>query len=357
MGQDMGAPANGSSDHRRHRGGLPAAAGFEEEFNGMPSASAGGSKRVLIVNADDLGLTDGVTEGIVQAWREGVVTSTSAMINMEGAAERVAAVHRAHPELPIGLHVNITAGRPVLPPERVPTLVDREGRFHSIDTIPLHLLRISLDELRAELRAQAERLLETGVRFTHIDYHHHIVVLYTPFYRIVRELAKEFGVPVRQPVPASVSGVIRFPSAMRSSAVSQMMGFALRHPILAARMVRHMTPAAVRRQAELLKRDGVRAPDWFIDGFYGNATVENFVFMLERLPEGISEVVVHPGKADEALRRMGAGYIEEREAELKVLTDPRVREACAAFGVQLASYELLRASPRASLAVETPKRE
>jgi len=92
----------------------------------MSSVSAGESKRVLIVNADDLGLTDGVTEGIVQAWRDGVVTSASAMINMEGAAERVAAVHRAHPELPIGLHVNITAGRPVLPPERVPTLVDRD---------------------------------------------------------------------------------------------------------------------------------------------------------------------------------------------------------------------------------------
>lgn len=310
----------------------------------MPAAPVRQAKRVLIVNADDLGLTDGVTEGIVQAWRDGVVTSTSAMINMEGAPERVAAVRRAHPELPIGLHVNITAGRPVLPSERVPTLVDRNGRFYSLDAIPRHLLYMSLEELRAELRAQAERLAATGVRITHIDYHHHMVVLYTPFFRVVRELAKELGVPVRQPVPASVTGVIRFPSAMKNSAVGQMMGFALRHPILAARMVRHMTPAAVRRQAELLKLDGVPAPDWFIDGFYGNATVENFLFMLERLPGGISELVVHPGRVDEDLRRLGAGYIEERETELAVLTDPRLREACAAAGVRLAGYEVLRSA-------------
>ncbi len=307
----------------------------------MSDMAGGSGKRILIVNADDLGLSDGVTEGIVQAWREGVVTSTSAMINMDGAPERVAEVQRTYPELPIGLHINITAGRPVLPPDRVPTLVDREGRFYTVDEIPLRLLDMSLAELRAELEAQAERLLETGVRFTHFDYHHHMVVLYTPFFSVVRELARRYNVPVRQPVPASVSGAVRFPSAMKNSAARQMIGFASRHPILAARLVRHMIPPAIRRQAELLKQDGVPAPDCLVDGFYGNASVESFVLMLEQLPEGVSEVIVHPGKVDEGLRRLGAGYVQQRETELRVLTDPRVREACAARGVELASYAVL----------------
>jgi len=296
---------------------------------------------VLIVNADDFGLSDGVTAGIVRAWREGVVTSTSAMINMDGAPERVAAARRSCPELPIGLHLNITAGRPVLPPEKVPTLVDEQGRFYGVETIPIHLPRMSLAELRAELRAQAELLLSTGVRFTHLDYHHHMVVLYTPFFSVVRELAKDYGVPVRQPVPASVAGVLRFPSTLKDAAVRQMIGFGLRHPVLAMRLLPHMTPGALRRQARRLAAEGVPAPDCFIDGFYGNASVENFLYMLERLPPGISEVVVHPGFADEGLRQAGAGYVEEREVELAVLLDPRVREVCAAHGVQLASYAVL----------------
>src|SRR5690625_1500007 len=176
--------------------------------------------RVLIVNADDLGLSDGVTEGIVRAWRDGVVTSTSALVNIDGAPERIAATRAEHLDLPIGLHLNITDGRPVLPPEKVPTLVDRDGRFHSIDDIPKHLLNIAADELAAELRAQAELLTSIGVRFTHIDYHQHIVVLYTPFYRHVIELAKEYNVPLRQPVPASLTGALRLESKVKNDAVA-----------------------------------------------------------------------------------------------------------------------------------------
>ena len=297
--------------------------------------------RILIVNADDLGLSDGVTEGIVRAWRDGVVTSTSAMINIEGAPERVAAVHRDHPELPIGLHLNITAGRPVLPPEQVPTLVDGEGRFFSVDVIPTRLLRMSLNELRAELRAQAERLAATGVRISHLDYHHHMVVLYTPFFRVVCELAQALQVPVRQPVPASITGAVRFPSAGKAAALRQMMTFGLRHPVMAARLAPRMTPGAVRRQPAVLRAFGVKAPDWFIDGFYGNATVENFIRMLEQLPPGVSEVAVHPAVADEGLRRQAPDYAEQRERELAVLLDPRVREACAQHGVRLGSYAVL----------------
>lgn len=304
----------------------------------MARAASAAEERVLIVNADDLGLSDGVTAGIVRAWQEGVVTSASAMINIEGAAERVAQVHKAHPELPIGLHITITAGRPVLPPEQVPTLVDRDGRFYSVEEIPRHLLSMSMDELRAELRAQAERLTAVGVRLSHLDYHHHMVVLYTPFFRAVCELAQAYRVPVRQPVPASITGAVRFPSASKGAALRQMAVFGLRHPIMAVRLARHMTPAAVRRQPALLEEYGVPAPDWFIDGFYGNASVENFITVLEQLPKGISEVAVHPGLADDELRSRGGGYADLREQELAVLVDPRVREACTARRVRLASY-------------------
>src|SRR5690606_7724277 len=110
-------------DSRHPHGPSAPVAGSAGGGDGMPPQASREGRRVLIVNADDFGLSDGVTAGIVRAWREGVVTSTSAMINMDGAPERVAAARRSCPELPIGLHLNITAGRPVLPPEKVPTLV------------------------------------------------------------------------------------------------------------------------------------------------------------------------------------------------------------------------------------------
>lgn len=299
-------------------------------------------RRVLIVNADDLGLSDGVTEGIVRAWRDGVVTSTSALVNIDGAANRIAAVHAAYPDLPIGLHLNITEGRPVLPPEQVPTLVDPNGRFYSIDEIPKQLLRIAPDELAAELRAQAELLTSVGVRFTHIDYHQHMVVLYTPLYRHVLDLAREYDVPLRQPVPASLTGAMKFSSKVKSAAIRQMITFGIRHPVLGARLMRHMSPAAVRRQGEPLRSAGLRAPDFFIDGYFGNATAENFLYMLRQLPVGVSEVAVHPGIVDDGLRRSGGSYIEERAAELDVLLDPRVREAFATENVQSAGFSHLR---------------
>ena len=86
-----------------------------------------------------------------------------------------------------------------------------------------------------------------------------------------------------------------------------------------------MSPRAVRKQSEIVRSAGLRAPDLFIDGYFGNATVDNFVSMLRRLPAGISEVVVHPGIVDDDLRRSGGGYIDERASELQVLLDPRVR--------------------------------
>jgi predicted glycoside hydrolase/deacetylase ChbG (UPF0249 family) len=125
--------------------------------------------RYLIVNADDLGYNQAVTQGIIQAWKEGVVTSTSALINLEGAPQRIAEAHRQNPDLPIGLHINISEGKPVLPPEQVSSLVDENGFFYNATAIVSHFPLFSTEELRAEINAQAERLLETGVVFDHLD--------------------------------------------------------------------------------------------------------------------------------------------------------------------------------------------
>lgn len=299
--------------------------------------------RYLIINADDFGYTHGVTEGILQVWKDGIVTSTSAMINMPGAPERVSKARQTHPELPVGLHLNITDGTPVLPAEKVSSLVDDQGRFMPPLKLVERLQHVSLDELRSELQAQAELLLSTGVQFDHIDYHQAMVAMYTPFYPLVMELAEKYNVSVRNPVPISVYGHIKLKGGGGSiTAMREMMKFGMRHPILAMKLMPKMSPSAFKQQSQALTEKDILTTDWFVDSFYGNATVENFISMLEQLPAGISEVMVHPAIVDDELRDIQDGYLEAREVELNVLLDPRVREALDENHIQLIDFGELK---------------
>ena len=95
----------------------------------------------LIINADDLGLTESVNRAIVRGYREGVLTSATLMAN--GAAyDDAVCIAREHPGLGVGLHLNILRGRPVLPPERIRSLVGPNGLFVAfvINLFPVILL-------------------------------------------------------------------------------------------------------------------------------------------------------------------------------------------------------------------------
>ena len=85
--------------------------------------------RQLIVNADDFGLTEAVSSGILDAHRNGIVTSTTLMANGE-AFDAAVAMSRRAPRLGIGVHLNLTSGKPVSPAQRIPSLIDRRGRLH-----------------------------------------------------------------------------------------------------------------------------------------------------------------------------------------------------------------------------------
>ncbi len=299
--------------------------------------------RYLIINADDFGLSDGVTEGIIKAWREGMVTSTSAMVNIEGAPQRIATAHQSYPTLPIGLHLNVTAGRPVLPPEQVPTLVDERGYFHDRFTVFQHLPHISLAELRAELNAQAELLLATGVEFDHIDYHQHLMVTHTPFYPLVTEMACKYGVPVRQPVPEYIYGQVRVKGASNGAVWQTALKFATQYPNLAVRLVPTFIPSTYKRQAAFLQAQGVKTTNWLIVSLYDKASVENLVSVIRQLPPGVSELVMHPGFVDEQLGALGGNYIQQRRHELAMLINPRVQDALREYNVTPVDFSFVAA--------------
>ena len=273
----------------------------------------------LIVNADDFGRSAGVNRGVIEAHRRGIVTSTSLMVNMP-AAEEAFALAEGCPDLGVGVHLVFTAGRPILPPERVPTLVDGEGNFLARDLWLLRIEEVDLAQLKAELRAQIERFMERRGRPTHLDCHHFVHV-YPPFFALIVELAAEYGLPMRVP----------FGRNWEAMAAQDAGRFGL-----SSEQAREM----VRRDIKLVRSSGVPHPDHFVAEFFGqgNIEVENLLDILARLEDGITELMTHPGYADQELRRFSR-YVEERERELASLTDPRVREAIEELGIELVNYE------------------
>lgn len=294
--------------------------------------------RSLIINADDFGYNDAITQGILKGYREGLITSTSAMMNIDGAPERVAEAHRSEPSLPIGLHLNLTAGRPVLPHTQIPHLTDPHGSFYPFEDLLLRLADIPPEEARAELFAQARLLLETGVQFDHIDCHQQVMAMYNPFIEIVVDLARKFQVPVRQPSLAPVRGRL---SSEKLSSLSEVAGFVLRtglhHPKRMMHFLRYLDPRW-RKQAAA----GVGTTDWFVGAFFGDPTPGNFSAILRQLRPGTSELMTHPAIAADELYHMEEAYRSERVRELEVLLDPRARAEVKRLGIRLIDFSAVR---------------
>jgi chitin disaccharide deacetylase len=245
--------------------------------------------RRLIVNADDFGLTGGVSRGILAAHRSGIVTSTTLIVNRPVDPGLIGELKAS--ELGVGLHVNLTLGAPLARPERVPSLVDAQGAF--VRDAREAASRARADEARIEIGNQIDAFRGLMGRFpTHLDSHHH-VARHSPVLEIVLDFARALGLPVRS------------------------------------------QDDAVRQAARRLT---VRTPDHFM-GESGPAaywSADRVLAHLRALPAGTSEFMTHPGYFDDDLAY--SRYGEQRETELAGLTDPRAREMIAAAGVRLIHF-------------------
>jgi hopanoid biosynthesis associated protein HpnK len=279
----------------------------------------------VIINADDFGLAPGVNRGIVSGFRDGVLTSTTMLVNLEFFDDAVA-LARSHPELRIGVHLSLLWGRPVSDPARVPTLVGRDGRFpRSVTTLARRYVlgRLSLVEVREEFRAQVRKFLDQGLTPTHLDTHKHVHAL-PGILRAVLDVAREFDV-----------GRVRVPY---ENGASLRPGSAGAAPSWRAAARREAVRLLCRGAHDAARRAGVRTPDHFVGlGCADHLDGDTLRLILQRLREGVTEVMCHPGYDDEHLRRY-ARVPPHRERELEGLLDPRVRECAAASGVRLMSY-------------------
>ena len=282
--------------------------------------------RSLVVNADDFGLTPGVNAGIIGAFTRGIVRSASLMVTTPGFDDAVALAHE-YPDLDLGLHLALTNVAPALSPERVPSLVGRDGSFPSLGVwqrrVALRQLRAA--ELRAELYAQVARARKTGLRFTHLDGHHH-VHLFGPVAPIVADIARLHKIPI-------VRRVKDAPCASKNAAPAP--------------------PPAPRSAGEALKRGWLEGADRLgedalrglsrVDAFRGfafPASLGAWRALARSLPIGVTEMMCHPGLRDEAVRALDP-YVAEREDELRRLCDPRVLAILAEEEITLTSFREL----------------
>jgi predicted glycoside hydrolase/deacetylase ChbG (UPF0249 family) len=244
--------------------------------------------RRLIVNADDFGFTRDVNEGIVHAHRRGILTSTTLMAN-GGEFAHAVLLTKEHPMLDIGVHVALVGGRSL----------SRPGK--ALPASPYQLVFDRSLDIEREVDLQVKRVIDAGIRPTHLDTHKHTHLL-PRVASAVAAAAKRYQVRwVRRPLPY--------------------VGF---------------------RSAQLLERAGQRMPDRLL-GFRetGKLDLPALLRLLKTLPEGVSELMVHPGFCTEELTAAPTRLKQSRQVELEALTHPTTRDAVQQLGITLSGFGAL----------------
>jgi len=261
----------------------------------------------LIVNADDFGLTPGINQAVMRAHREGILTSATLMAGGLAWQEAVAMAAKT-PTLGVGVHLTLTALKPVLPPERVPSLVDAAGNFRRQFW---RVLVWNKKEVEAEWRAQIQRLLEAGLEPTHLDSHHHIH-LWPPLLTIACRLAREFGIPAVRAIS---------PASFRLMPVSGM------QRRIAARSWRRA------EKCPLGKPDTVTALETFGD-------TQSIAGYLHELGPGIHELFAHPGSPGDGQLAAISSLTAKRVAETELLSSDFFKTAINMAGIVPVSYKI-----------------
>jgi hopanoid biosynthesis associated protein HpnK len=284
----------------------------------------------LIVNADDLGWTDGVNQGIAEAHRNGIVTSTSLLANGAAFASGVE-LARSTPGLGVGVHLNLSDGEPIAPRELVATLLNDDGEFAGgPEALLLRIAKreVTVREAEQEWEAQIERVKEAGIQPTHLDGHKHVHML-PGLFEVALRLAKRYGI-----------GAIRVAHETSSLRAALSAGDALHASVVLKQGVQARGLKLLARDArEQAERAGISMSDYFCGiAQTGEMTKEGVARLLRSLPEGTTELMTHPGYADQDLQNSATRLQGSRQTELSILTDVEIRNLVASQGIRLIDY-------------------
>ena len=281
------------------------------------------------MNADDLGWTAGVNRGIAEAHRNGIVTSASLMANGAEFADG-AELARNTAGLGVGVHLNLSDGGPITAREAVPSLLNNAGEFDGgPDALLLKIATrgLAMREVETEWEAQIAKVRAAGIEPTHLDGHKHVHML-PGLFEIALRLAKRHGI-----------GAIRV-SHEASNLRSALSAGELRASVVLKQGVQARGLKLLARDArEQADRAGISTADHFCGiAQTGELTKEGVTRLLRSLPEGTTELMCHPGYADEALRKSATRLQESREKEVEILTDTNIRNLVASQGIRLIDY-------------------
>jgi chitin disaccharide deacetylase len=281
----------------------------------------------LIVNADDFGLTRGVNAGIIQGFREGIITSATLMANGTAFADAVEQA-RANPSLGVGCHLVLVGGKSVAPKQQIPSLADSDGNLPP--TLPAFLRKlltgsVTAEAMEVELRAQIGKIISAGVQPTHLDSHKHTHT-HPRVLDAVLKVAEEFRIQrLRKPFE-DILALMRHSSRDGWPGLKQ----------LAAALAGHFVAGSFRKA---VRAHQMKAPEHFWGlAATGQLNAAAILSMIEKVPEGASELMCHPGHSDADLERLPTRLKQERDRELAALTDPAVRQGLLQKGIQLINY-------------------
>ncbi len=278
--------------------------------------------RSLIVTADDFGASPQINEAVEQAHREGILSAASLMVSGDAVADAVARA-RAMPGLGVGLHLVLVEGRPTLPPERIPALVDGTGMFRR--DMARSATRMFFDpaaraQLRAEVEAQFVAFAATGLPLDHVNAHKHFQ-LHPTIASAVLRIGKRYGMrAVRAPVEdrALLRRIEPTPPGGR---------------------IEHLTARLLRRR---LRRAGLVVPDQVFGlAWTGALDTPRLRGLLDHLPPGLTEIYTHPATGSYPGAAPGYRYADE----LAALTAPLAKAAVSREGVAHGHFRRFTSPP------------
>ncbi len=264
----------------------------------------------LIVTADDFGAAPEVNEAVERAHREGILTCASLMVTGAAAADAVKRA-KALPNLGVGLHLVLVEGRPVLPPSQIPALVGSDGMFRTDmvrASFGMAILPSVKRQLRDEIEAQFEAFAATGLKLDHVNAHKHFH-LHPTIGRFLVEIGRKYGMQaVRAPCePLAVLRAVEPDAA--GGEIERFCGNRLKDRLWAA---------------------GIWSPDHVFGlSWSGAMNTRRVAGILAHLPEGVSEIYLHPATSAYSGSTRGYRYADE----LCALTAAKTIEAARALSL------------------------
>jgi predicted glycoside hydrolase/deacetylase ChbG (UPF0249 family) len=283
----------------------------------------------VVFHADDFGLTAAVNGGIVEAHERGVLGSASLMTTAPAWEDAVARA-RATRALDVGVHLTLVEERPVLPPERIPSLVCDGHFWPSHGAVGMRWLqrRWRSAEARAELAAQLERFEATGLVASHLDGHQHLHLLPGVFTWVVSAASRRGIRFVRTTLADPLRG-----GGPRAAVQVALRGVGLLAALTA-------DPTDRRTLTPFVTLGFLHAG--------GTLTRADLLAMLDRLrarrPRAIVEVMLHPGRPDDETRRRYGHWGYRWENDLALLLDPALPDELARRDIEVTSFRTLAAA-------------